>query len=130
MKNFGKLWLLGFVVSVTFCLVMAMTGCSVEQQIKPIDVFCQNNVRPIMEKVLADPEMKSAMLQGAGSAINPALSVTLEGYIVQGFKGKVTVQAEGVSLISMLASQQSSAKSYERPSMLKPEEKEIVIKGK
>lgn len=56
-----------------------------------------NVIQPVAEKAIAETSTRTATIQAGAQVINPGYRVEVDGYLVQGFKGLVSVRLEGVS---------------------------------
>jgi len=54
-------------------------------------------VAPVAAKAVEEVKTRAATLQGGAQVLEPGYETEIEGYLVQGFKGTITIKLKGVA---------------------------------
>jgi hypothetical protein len=80
-------------------LTLFLVGCppSTTEIERKIDRSFDDIIVPITKKAITEVGVRTATLQGGAQVINPGYDIVIEGFLVQGFKGRALVRIIGVS---------------------------------
>jgi hypothetical protein len=93
-------------------------------------VIFRDMIVPVTTKAIKEVGVRTATLQGGAQVINPGYDIVIEGFLVQGFKGRAIVRIIGVSGQLMGHAQGDRDVASRTPPLLGPEdivERDIVI---